>query len=105
MLDLDSRFGRHVKRLREVRIFWLTIVDGRDTPQPRPVWFHWDGQTVSIFSEEHSAKLRHIARNSRVALNFNTDEEGADVAVLIGEVECVPMPRRLGPSKPKGATD
>jgi PPOX class probable F420-dependent enzyme len=85
MFDLTSRFGRHVnRRLRQEKIIWLTTVDSHDTPQPRPVWFHWDDKTILIFSEKGKAKLRHIARNPRVSLNFNTDEDGGDVAVIIG---------------------
>ena len=61
MLDFSTRFGRHVnRRLRQEKIIWLTTVDSNNTPQPRPVWFHWDGETVLIFSERHKAKLRHI---------------------------------------------
>jgi PPOX class probable F420-dependent enzyme len=64
------------------KIIWLITVDADNRPQPRPVWFHWDGETVLIFSESNKAKLRHIARNPKVSLNFNTDEDGGDVAVL-----------------------
>ena len=86
MIDLKTRFGRHVnRRLRQEKIIWLTTVDSHNTPQPRPVWFHWDGQTVLIFSEKAKAKLRHIGRNPKVALNFNTDEDGGDVTVLVGD--------------------
>jgi PPOX class probable F420-dependent enzyme len=86
MLDFASRFGRRVgSRLRREKIVWLTTVDSRGRPQPRPVWFHWDGKTVLVFSQARAAKLRHIARNRSVALSFNTDEDGDDVAVLIGE--------------------
>ena len=45
-----------------------------------------------IFSEKGKAKLRHIARNPRVSLNFNTDEDGGDVAVLIGEARILDEP-------------
>jgi PPOX class probable F420-dependent enzyme len=86
MVDFNTRFGRHMnRRLRQEQVIWLTTVDSQSTPQPRPVWFHWDGKNILIFSEKDKAKLRHIARNPRIALNFNTDEEGGDVAVLIGE--------------------
>jgi PPOX class probable F420-dependent enzyme len=99
MLNLHTRFGRHVNlRLREEQIVWLTTVDARNTPQPRPVWFHWDGQTVLIFSEPEKAKLRHIARNPKVALNFNADKEGGDVVVLTGEARVLdeqPPPNRV----------
>jgi PPOX class probable F420-dependent enzyme len=99
MLNFNTRFGRHVnRRLREEQIIWLTTVDAENTPQPRPVWFHWDGRTVLIFSEPQKAKLRHLARNPRVALNFNTDDEGGDVVVLIGEARVLderPPPNRV----------
>jgi PPOX class probable F420-dependent enzyme len=93
MADFDSRIGRTIKRrLRQEHIIWLTTVDSHNTPQPRPVWFHWDGQTVLIFSQAAAAKVRHIAHNARVALNFNTDAEGGEVGVLIGEAQVAQEP-------------
>ena len=89
----NSRIGRTIKRrLRQEHIIWLTTIDSRNTPQPRPVWFHWDGQTVLIFSQATAAKVRHIARNARIALNFNTDADGGDVGVLIGEAHVAQEP-------------
>ena len=86
MVDFSSPLGRKIKRrLRQEQIIWLTTVDAQDAPQPRPVWFHWDGDTLLIFSQTKAAKVRHIARNPRVALNFNTDQDGGDVGVLIGD--------------------
>jgi PPOX class probable F420-dependent enzyme len=99
MIDLTSRHGRRInRRLRQERIIWLTTVDVQNTPQPRPVWFHWDGKTILIFSEKDKAKLCHIARNPRVAVNFNTDEDGGAVAVLIGDGKILhdrPEPNRV----------
>jgi len=93
MLNFTSRFGRRAaRRLRQEKVIWLTTTDSHNTPQPRPVWFHWDGRTVLIFSEKHAAKLRHIAHNPRVALNFNSDEDGDDVVVLIGEARILSKP-------------
>jgi PPOX class probable F420-dependent enzyme len=86
MIDLTTRLGRHAtRRFREENIIWLTTVDSSNSPQPRPVWFHWDGSTFLIFSQPDKAKLRHIARNAKVSLSLNTDEEGGDVVVLHGE--------------------
>jgi PPOX class probable F420-dependent enzyme len=97
MVDFTTRFGRHVnRRLRQEQIIWLTTVDSQNRPQPRPVWFHWDGKTVLIFSEPGRAKLRHIGCNPRVALNFNTDEDGGDVAVLIGAARISKRPAEPG---------
>ena len=92
MIDFTSRLGRHVKRrLRKEQIIWLTTVDFNDAPQPRPVWFHWD-ETILIFSERGKAKLRHIERNPKVSLNFNTHEDGGDVAVIGGEARTMDAP-------------
>jgi PPOX class probable F420-dependent enzyme len=93
MPDFNSKIGRTIKRrLKQEQIIWLTTVDAHETPQPRPVWFHWDGETVLIFSQSEGAKVRHITRNSRVALNFNTDSDGGAVGVLIGEAQILREP-------------
>ena len=93
MLDFTSPLGRRIKRrLREEQIIWLTTTDAHLTPQPRPVWFHWDGETLLIFSQPSAAKVRHIQRQPRVALNFNTDAEGGDVGVLIGAAAVIAGP-------------
>ncbi len=86
MIDLNTEFGRRVqRRLREEIIIWLTTVSSDLTPQPRPVWFLWDGQAFLIFSQPNTYKLKHIARVPKVALNFNSDAEGEEVIVLTGE--------------------
>ncbi|HEY2986136.1 MAG TPA: TIGR03667 family PPOX class F420-dependent oxidoreductase [Candidatus Binatia bacterium] len=99
MLNFNTKFGRHVKRrLQEEKVIWLTTVDEKNAPQPRPVWFHWDGETFLHFSQKDKAKLRHIPRNPRVSLNFNTDEDGGDVAVFLGEariLDAPPSPARV----------
>ena len=48
MFDQSTEFGQRVaRRLAEERIIWLTTVDQHDVPQPRPVWFWWDGEDYS----------------------------------------------------------
>jgi len=93
MIDYSTELGKKIlRRLRDEEVIWLTTVDRYNRPQPRPVWFHWDGETLLIFSRPTGAKNRHITRNPSVALNFNTDEFGGDVAVILGEAELVPPP-------------
>jgi len=100
MIDMNTPIGQKIEqRLQQEQIIWLTTVDSRRTPQPRPVWFHWDGETVLIFSQVKGAKVRHIADNPRVALNFNTDEEGGEVGVLIGEAVLLKEPVLAGRMK------
>ncbi len=98
-IDTSTPFGARIQQqLESEQVLWLTTVGKSGTPQPNPVWFHWDGETFLIFSQPNQAKLRHIAANPRVSLNFNTDQEGGDVAVFTGEarvVETAPPEARM----------
>jgi PPOX class probable F420-dependent enzyme len=90
MIDFNTEFGKRVqKRLEHETVIWLTTVDSKGNPQPRPVWFHWDGETVLIFSQVEGAKVRHIKHKPRVALNLNSTQDGGDVMVLLGEANIV----------------
>ena len=83
MIDLNSKFGRAVKRhLKDEYVVWLTTVDASLTPQPRPVWFIWEDDSFLIFSQAKAHKVAHVRRNPNVALHFNTDESG-DKHVMI----------------------
>ena len=67
-------------------VIWLTTVDSKLTPQPRPVWFIWEENSFLIFSQPHAHKVSHIEKNPKVALHFNTDETGdRHVIVFTGE--------------------
>jgi PPOX class probable F420-dependent enzyme len=93
MLDPTSEFGRRVaQRLQEEQVVWLTTVTADGTPQPRPVWFLWNGDTFLIFSQPAAYKLKHIKRNPRVSVHLNSDRYGGDVAVFIGEAQIAEDP-------------
>lgn len=84
MIDLKTKFGRLAKRhLTEAYFTWLTTVGSDLTPQPRPVWFLWDGKTVLILSEPNAHKVRHIAAHPRVALHFNTADDKGEHGVIV----------------------
>ena len=87
MIDLTTDFGRAVERhLKEEYVIWLTTVDSHLTPQPRPVWFLWDGNSILIFSMPDAYKVRHIEKHPNIALHFNTDDTGdKHVIVMTGE--------------------
>jgi PPOX class probable F420-dependent enzyme len=85
MIDLTSTFGKRVaRRLEEERIIWLTTVDSNGSPQPRPVWFLWDGKTILVFSRKAGYKIQHIQNNGKVSLNLDSDGQGGDIVVLLG---------------------
>ena len=74
------------KRLQTEQTIWLTTVRTDGTPVPTPVWFYWHEEGMLIFTQPGSHKLRNIAGNPKVALNFNTDQYGGSVVVFTGEV-------------------
>ena len=86
LLDTTTDFGARVaRRLGNELIIWLTTVRADGTPQPSPVWFGWNGEEMLIYSKPDQPKLRNIARNPRVALNFDGDGQGGDIVVIVGE--------------------
>ncbi|MFZ1995482.1 MAG: TIGR03667 family PPOX class F420-dependent oxidoreductase [Solirubrobacteraceae bacterium] len=88
MIDESTEFGARVARhLREETVVWLTTVTPSGAPLPRPVGFLWDGgETVWVYSQP-GARIRNIARNPKVALNFRGNADGSDIVVLSGTAE------------------
>jgi PPOX class probable F420-dependent enzyme len=85
-IDTSTDFGaRATRHLEDDRIIWLATVGADGTPQPSPVWFLWDGDTVLIYSQPTAPKLRNIAQRPRVSLHFNCTASGGDVVVLTGD--------------------
>jgi PPOX class probable F420-dependent enzyme len=81
--------GQIEEHLVNDHIVWLTTVTPAGRPAPRPVWFLWDGSAVTVYSQPAAAKLKHIAANEHVSLNFNCSDDGGDVVVISGRAEIV----------------
>lgn len=87
-LKLDTEFGARVlQRLQSEPIIWLTTVNASGMPQPSPVWFLWEAGSVLIYSKPNVPKLRNIARNPSVALNFDGNGQGGNIIVLTGTAQ------------------
>jgi len=85
-IDTSTDFGaRAARHLEDGRVVWLSTVGPDGTPQPSPVWFLWDGDTVLIYSQPSTPKLRNIEQHPRVSLNFNCTPSGTDVVILTGD--------------------
>lgn len=85
--DPSTEFGARVaRRLRDEPIAWLTLIDGHGTPQPAPVWFLWDGETVLIYSDHRARRLGYVRSHPRVSLHLDSDGQGGDIVVLTGEL-------------------
>ncbi len=90
-IDFSTEFGSRVaQQLISEEVIWLTTVGPENTPQPRPVWFLWDGTSCLIYSQSKTYKLVHIISNPKVSLNFNTDFGGEEVAIMLGEARVDP---------------
>jgi PPOX class probable F420-dependent enzyme len=90
-IDNSTDFGKRIaEQLEKNECMWLTTVDAEGTPQPVPIWFHWDGETFLFYSQPNKPKLRHIENNPRVALHFDTDEHGRTVGTFIGTARVDP---------------
>jgi PPOX class probable F420-dependent enzyme len=86
MIDLTSDFGKRAdRRLMKEEIIWLTTTDRHGSPQPRPVWFLWDRETILVFSQPKAHKVSHIERHARVALNLDSADFGEDILVILGD--------------------
>jgi PPOX class probable F420-dependent enzyme len=89
-IDTTTDFGKRVeRRLREEIVIWLTTVRRDGTPQPAPVWFLWDGESVLMYSHPNQQKQRNIERNPKVSLNFDGDGHGGNIIVISGEAQVV----------------
>jgi PPOX class probable F420-dependent enzyme len=92
MIDRTTEFGQRVsRRLGEAIVIWLTTTGSDGTPQPRPVWFYWDGESFLIYSRPGTAKLRHIAARPPVSLNLDGNGQGGDIIVFCGRAAVDPF--------------
>lgn len=97
-VDMATEFGQRVaRRLRDDPVIWLVTVGPDGAPAPSPVWFHWDGHSVLIYSQPETPKLRNIRLNPRVALHFDTEDrtdrgghDGENVVIISGRAQVDP---------------
>lgn len=88
MLNLTpTRQAAIEARLREDLIIWLTTVSPSGKPHTVPVWFEWDGESVLIFSQPETRKIRDLKQNTSVALALETRDEGEEVIFFEGAAE------------------
>lgn len=101
-IDTSTEFGQRVqRRLQEESIVWLTTVRKDGQPIPVPVWFLWDGDAeVLIYSRPNTPKLRNIADQPKVSLNFDSDGTGGNIIQFDGEARAdidAPMANAVDP--------
>ena len=91
MFDFSTEFGqRALRQLQSEPVIWFTTVGRDGTPQPRPVWFYWDGTSLLIYSQPDTHKVRHLSQSPKVSVNFSSDPDGHEVTVFTGEARVDP---------------
>jgi PPOX class probable F420-dependent enzyme len=63
---------------------WLTTVRADGMPQPTPVWYVRDGDSVIIYSMPDAQKVKNLRANPKVALGW-ANEDAGKTCVITGE--------------------
>jgi PPOX class probable F420-dependent enzyme len=63
---------------------WLTTVAPDGTPQSSVVSFLWEGETILVYSQPDTPKLRNIARSPMVSFNLQSDPYGDHMLIIEG---------------------
>jgi PPOX class probable F420-dependent enzyme len=70
------------RKLNGDLVAWLTTVRRDGSPATRPVWFVWDEPEILVYSEPGTYKVRHLRRDPRANVHFNSDAGGGTIVVL-----------------------
>lgn len=73
-----------LRRLKDEEVAWLTTVNPSNVPQPAPIWFLWEDESLLIYSHGKALRNRNIVHNDRVSFNLNSNEQGGDIVVVWG---------------------
>ena len=84
-IDFEAGNGPRVReQLEGETVVWLTTISDSQTPQPNLVWFLWDGESVLVYTQPRTFRLKNLAHRNHVSLNFNSDAAGSEMSVLTG---------------------
>jgi PPOX class probable F420-dependent enzyme len=93
MLNLTpTRSAAIEQRLRDDLMIWMTTVGPSGRPHSVPVWFWWDGESITIFCEPETKKIRNLRQNPAVTFALETEDEGEIVIVFEGDAELLAEP-------------
>ena len=82
------------ERLEHDVVGWLTTVAEDGTPQTSVVSFLWERDSILIYSEPETPKVRNIARSPLVGFHVQSDEYGDHALVIEGTAAVDPTVAR-----------
>ena len=76
--------------LKETRIGTLCTLNEDGSPNALPIWYHWDGEKIRMFSSRNTGKVRRLTKDQRACLSV-ADPVGAKESwvTVEGTVEVV----------------
>lgn len=72
------------KRLNHDRYAWLTTVDPSGMPAPMLVWFRFESDIVTVYSQPRSRLVTHVFEHPRVSLHLESDGLGSGLIIVGG---------------------
>jgi PPOX class probable F420-dependent enzyme len=75
------------ERLAAEDVVWLSTMRPDGRPHIVPVWFTWDGESITFYSKPHAQKVRNLATNPNVMLAIGVPNEDMDVELIEGCAE------------------
>lgn len=80
----------HVRALSKADVLSLATVRPDGRPHVVPVWFHWDGQAISVLSKAHAQKALNLRADPRAMIAFGTPGFGDGAGLLEVAAELAP---------------
>ncbi|MCW1958514.1 MAG: pyridoxamine 5'-phosphate oxidase family protein [Mycobacterium sp.] len=72
------------KKLKHDRYAWLTTVAPNGVPVPMLVWFGFDGNYLTVYTQPHTSRVTHVFEHPEVSLHLDSDGVGSGLIIIGG---------------------
>jgi PPOX class probable F420-dependent enzyme len=73
-------------------VVWVSSIRPDGSPHVLPLWFHWDTDSILVFSKPHAQKVRNLRANPRVMVAIGEPGVDFDVELIEAAAEFLPVP-------------
>jgi PPOX class probable F420-dependent enzyme len=80
------------KALENHPVVWLSSIRPDGGPHLLPLWFHWDGASILVFSKPGAQKVRNLRVDPRVMVALGEPGASFDVELIEAEAELLSGP-------------